>query len=255
MSRTTVLAAALAVAIPLGLAGEAHARGDETRLRASLSGGAGDVSGHADFRDRGGVRKFSAEIEGFTPGDLYDVTVAGVVVGTVTIDAFGVGELELDDNFEPGSDDPATIFPTNFPVVAAGVLVEVGPLSGSFQGGDRGRTRDRRTVGTRDLFRAPLLGDPGAGDVSGHADFRNESGFRRFSVEAEGLVPGDVHDVMVAGVVVGTVTVDALGIGQLELDDRLEPGDTELPFPASFPAINGGELVRVGPVSGTLQRN
>ena len=52
------------------------AGGSELRLRAGLTGGAGDIGGQADFRDRGSRRNFSVEVEGFAPGDMFDVSVA-----------------------------------------------------------------------------------------------------------------------------------------------------------------------------------
>ena len=115
----------------------AMAGGGDTRLRTGLNApiGAGDISGKAEFRQRGnnGRRQFSVEVEGLAPGDMFDVMVAGVVVGTVRINDFGVGDINFDDNFEPGVDDPATIFPANFPALNGGELVRVGDLTGTLQ--------------------------------------------------------------------------------------------------------------------------
>jgi len=108
---------------------------DATRLRARLLAVplAGDVSGQAEFRiDDQGRRRFSTEIEGFRPGEIFDVMAAGVIVGTIVVDGTGQGDLNFDTNFEAG-DDPATLFPANFPALDGGELVQVGPLSGTLQ--------------------------------------------------------------------------------------------------------------------------
>jgi hypothetical protein len=119
----------------LGTMQPGQAGDDELRFRAQLiaPASAGDVSGQADFRLRDGQRKFSAEVEGSVPGEMFDVVVAGEIVGKVTIDALGVGDLNFDDNFEAGLDDPATQFPANFPAIDGGEMVVVGPLSGTLQ--------------------------------------------------------------------------------------------------------------------------
>jgi hypothetical protein len=104
-------------------------------------------------------------------------------------------------------------------------------------------------------LRAKLRAPAAFGDISGHAKYRaRDDGRNRFTVEVEGMSPGDRFQVVVDDVVVGFVTIDSLGIGELEFDTSLEAGDTEGPFPASFPRLDGGELVEIGPLSGTLQR-
>ncbi len=107
--------------------------------------------------------------------------------------------------------------------------------------------------GDEDRYRARLTVPRGSGDVSGQADFRERGSRRKFSVEVEGFRPGQLFDVMVAGEVVGTVLINNFGVGELDFDDRADPDDEDEPFPPKFPAINGGELVQVGTVSGTLQ--
>lgn len=120
--------------LTMGATSIALAQTREVRLRANLTAAAaaGDISGQADFRQRNGRRQFSVQVEGLTPGDAFDVMAAGQVVGTITINALGVGDLNYDDNFEAG-DDPATRFPANFPAVKAGTSIQVGALSGTVQ--------------------------------------------------------------------------------------------------------------------------
>jgi len=87
----------------------------------------------------------------------------------------------------------------------------------------------------------------------GQAQFESRDGRRKFSIQVEGLQPGDVFDAMVAGVVIGTIEIDGFGRGDLNFDDNAGPGDQATKFPANFPALDGGELVVVGSLSGTLQ--
>lgn len=104
-------------------------------------------------------------------------------------------------------------------------------------------------------LRAELTAPASAGDVSGKADFRNRlSRLRRqFSVQIEGAAPGDMYDVMVAGVIVGTIVVNGAGIGEIGFDDTAGPNDQKVRFPRNFPDLDGGEIVQIGPLSGTLQ--
>ncbi|HSF96164.1 MAG TPA: hypothetical protein VLA52_14155 [Thermohalobaculum sp.] len=126
--------AAAALTLAALVAGNPAFAGGELRLRAELSAAAGDISGQADFRNRTNKnrRQWSVQVEGLTPGDLYDVVVSGETVGTIVIDGFGIGDQNFDDNFEAG-DDPATQFPANFPNLDGGEMVVVGPLSGTLQ--------------------------------------------------------------------------------------------------------------------------
>lgn len=115
--------------------GLAWAKGGEVRLEAVLTASASSdpIKGQVQYRERGSRRQFSVEVQGFQPGDQYDVMISGEVVGTIVIDAFGFGDLNYDTNFEPFKDDPATKFPPNFPALDGGELVVVGPLSGTLQ--------------------------------------------------------------------------------------------------------------------------
>lgn len=94
-----------------------------------------------------------------------------------------------------------------------------------------------------------------AGPMSGKAKFnyRLDKARRKFSVEIERGTPGDMFDVMVSGVVVGTVLVNELGIGELDYDDTANRTDRDQRFPRNFPEIDGGEVVQVGPLTGTMQ--
>ena len=115
----------------------AFAGGDEDRFRTELIAAAsfGDISGQADFRNKvqRGRRQFSVQVEGLSPGTTVAVMVAGTPVGFIPLNNVGVGELNYDDNFEAGVDDPLTRFPGDFPEIVEGVRVDVGALGGNFE--------------------------------------------------------------------------------------------------------------------------
>jgi len=114
---------------------QAAAKRDDLRLRARMSG-ATLMSGKADYRERTRdntlEQRFSVEVEDATPGETLEVRVNGALFGTITADDFGVAELQfrtaqfIDD---PGDGTP---IPTDFPRLAAGDTVTVGPISGAF---------------------------------------------------------------------------------------------------------------------------
>lgn len=121
----------------LGAISNARAGGTEIKLETSLIAPAvaGDVSGKAKFENKlqEGLRKFSIQVEGFVPGQMFDVTVKNQVVGKIVINTAGIGDINFDSNFEAGVDDPATMFPPNFPALEGGESIDIGPLNGSLQ--------------------------------------------------------------------------------------------------------------------------
>ncbi len=134
MAAVALMLGALVAGNPALAGGGGGGGGNEVRLRAELTAAVGDRSGQADFRNRlnRNRRQWSVEVEGLTPGEMFDVIVSGENVGTITIDNLGMGNQDFDDNFEAG-DDPATQFPANFPALDGGEPVQVGPLSGTLQ--------------------------------------------------------------------------------------------------------------------------
>ena len=97
-------------------------------LKAVLSSGA--VTAEVNFED-GDEREFSVEVSGGEAGAVYEVKVADVVVGSLTLDATGHAGLEFSSESESDSTE-ATPFPADFPAVAVGTTVSVGSLSGVF---------------------------------------------------------------------------------------------------------------------------
>jgi hypothetical protein len=94
-----------------------------------------------------------------------------------------------------------------------------------------------------------------AGTMAGKAKFSNrlDRARRKFSVEIEDGRSGHMFDVLISGVVVGTVLVNDLGVGELDYDDTADRNDSDQRFPRNFPELDGGEVVQVGPLTGTLQ--
>jgi hypothetical protein len=73
----------------------------------------------------GGVeRKFRVEAFGATEGQVLNVVVDGINVGSITADSFGRGSLLLQD----GTGSP---LPMNFPTIQAGITISVGAASGT----------------------------------------------------------------------------------------------------------------------------
>jgi hypothetical protein len=90
------------------------------------------------------------------------------------------------------------------------------------------------------------------GCIRGEADFTQDAkGRREFSLEVAGFPPGAEVRVSVAEVVLGRMEINTCGVGKLDLADAPELG--EAAFPENFPAITGGETVKVGPLKGILE--
>ena len=69
------------------------------------------------------TQKFDAEVEGASPGQVFEVRVGGQLVGTMTANQFGHAELELRQNPDSADDLP---LPAGFPRLKAGDTVQIG---------------------------------------------------------------------------------------------------------------------------------
>ncbi len=101
-----------------------------TRLQASMRGpGQLKAVGRYEERPRGNVteQRFKVELQGAKPGTQFEVRVNGVVMGTITANGFGRGELDQRVN----GDNPGTGVPS-LPHIVAGNSITVGTLSGTF---------------------------------------------------------------------------------------------------------------------------
>lgn len=77
-----------------------------------------------------------------------------------------------------------------------------------------------------------------------------------FHVEVNGAQPGAVFEIHVNGNLFGTIIANDLGSAELEfrtatVDDN--PQDEEPPLPTDFPRLNPGDVITVGPLTGTYQ--
>ena len=113
------------------LCGTAFAGGDRTRLQCG-SAGARDTSMDAKYEQRRGRVKFDGSFEAaprgrYADGDLLTVIVGGIEVGSIALTTQLNGDLGGDIEFDTRADE-LNPFPDNFPKVAAGTSVTIGPL-------------------------------------------------------------------------------------------------------------------------------
>lgn len=148
------------------------------------------ASGHATFRERKGEQEFTVEIEDVTDG-VYDLFVDGVLQGTITVVA-GRGEIDFSNNLDF---DP---FGKLIQVSQSGAVILTGTLLAGAPGVNVCTPAETDTALTNTGL------DP---DASGHAKLKvGDDCEREFDVEIEDLPVGD-YDLVVAGVVRGTISV------------------------------------------------
>lgn len=91
----------------------------------------------------------------------------------------------------------------------------------------------------------------GGSNLAAKAAYVNEQNGTRsrqkFTVEVQGAQPGAAFGVTVNGNAIGVITADGLGRGKLDL---VQGGDN--PGQSAIPAMNAGDTVAVGAMSGTL---
>lgn len=125
MHRTRLIAAALLATglVSLGVTSTTQAmttsnvsaKPAETRLVAKLTGNT-LASGGADWRQRGNLTKFKAEIEDAAPNTVYQIELNGASIGEFTTDGFGNAEKQ----WESGA-----------PMMKEGDKITIGPVSGA----------------------------------------------------------------------------------------------------------------------------
>ena len=124
----TILAAALASSLACNTA---VAQDDRVRLRCDAEGRR-DISMDARYQERRGRSRFDSSFEArrggrFSEGDILPVVVAGVEVGQITLQVLVGGDVGGDLEFDSHPDE-MNPFPDDFPEVARGTSVIVGPL-------------------------------------------------------------------------------------------------------------------------------
>lgn len=222
-------------------------------LSASLSDPANsDVSGSVQFisiTHRGETKaRLLATIHGADPDTIYDVTVAGTVVGQIETNDDGDGHLMLSTN--PHGKQQG--FPDGFSThLAAGATVSVGDATGTLASRP-GHHGDDDDDGDEDQVRlGAFLSDAANSSLRAVVQFHSETGDdgteTTFRVKVTGADPNTDLEVMIGGVTVGTITTNAAGRGSLVLSS--EDGT----LPANFPTtVSAGDTVAVGPLSGEL---
>lgn len=211
-------------------------------LEAALSGDTAAV-GEAEFQveavDGVNETKFEVEVIGAVAGSTHVVSVGGVQVGQVVIEADGRGELEFTSDVDDADDQP---FPANWPEVAAGTVIEVGSiLSGTLAvSGDDGDDGDDDEDKNQPELEAHLVG---IGSEFGKVEYEGTPGAdptgAKFEVEVFNATPGASYSVFVDNVDVGTLTIGVFGAGELEYETQ---------FPANWPGITASSVVRVGDI-------
>ncbi|QDV85708.1 dockerin type I domain-containing protein [Planctomycetes bacterium TBK1r] len=111
---------------------ESEAGETETEIVANLTG-VGNDTAKVEFEtetERGVTQnELEVSVRNFAANVTVDVTIGGVVIGQITTDANGRGELE----FTSAADEPGDLpLPANLPLIEAGVTVQVGTLTGAF---------------------------------------------------------------------------------------------------------------------------
>jgi hypothetical protein len=86
---------------------------------------------------------------------------------------------------------------------------------------------------------------------------RNGTLEQRFKVELQNGIPGTTHVVRVNSTIVGSITINSLGRGKLQLRTAQfinDPGDGQ-PIPNGFPRLDTGDVVRAGKLTGVVFDN
>lgn len=203
-------------------------KGTRIRERASLSptGVVPSASGRVEIQERRGVRDFDVEIED-VPNGAYTLSVDGIERGTINV-VGGKGVIEFSD----GGNDPDEL-PLNFDPL--GALVQVAQGATVILSGTALADAPGLNVCTPSESTTPLDNVGPDPDADGDTRFRVKSDCDRdFQVEVEDL-PAGSYEVLVGGVVRGTVNVVDLGAGvvqgEIEFDtDVDEPGEVLLDF-------------------------
>jgi Ca2+-binding RTX toxin-like protein len=91
----------------------------------------------------------------------------------------------------------------------------------------------------------------GGGTAIGSSKYEREGGKTEFEISVSGALSG-TYNVLVGGVNVGVIKVNARGTGKLELQSRREDAHEQL-LPANFPVVSAGTTVVIeGLVSGAF---
>lgn len=109
---------------------------DPIRVEARMSAGNDQSQARARYQDRARrntlEQRFDVEVEDFAPGTELAVSINGMSVGTIFVNALGTGELQLRTAAFIDDPDDGDPIDTDFPRLQPGDTVAVGPLKGAF---------------------------------------------------------------------------------------------------------------------------
>lgn len=221
-------------------------------LRARLTGARYEAQVEFESEVEGSrvKEKFVASVSGAAPRATLDVMVGGVSVGQIVTNANGKGTLVFSSFPDNVTSKP---FPAAFPAVADGTAVSIGAATGILAGavvvppGNNGGNPGGATGPTGE-WEAEIRTASFRADANFEAELEN-GGFLKQTFRARVQVgtPGDVLEVRVNDVLVGQITVDLFGQGELNYSNL---GGTA--FPADFPAITAGTTVKIGAAQTTF---
>ena len=229
----------------------------QTSFTATLTDSAGSATGTATYKTQyvdGAIETtFSASISGATANTTFDVAIGDTVVGQITTDDSGAGELLLSSN--PTGTELA--LPDNFPTnIGADTAITIGTLtdmltadanSNPESGGScHGHAAHQTTLGA-------TLSDADNSAATGTATYAldSENGVTTFSVSVTGAAAESTLDVSIDDTVVGQLATDSSGAGSLVLSSNST--GTQQPLALDFPTnISEGSTVTVGTLTGTL---
>ncbi|MCI0631268.1 MAG: hypothetical protein L0Y44_11515 [Phycisphaerales bacterium] len=178
------------------------------------------------------VQRLKVQVKRSLPSETLEVTVDGAVVGTIDTNPAGNGKLHLET--------PDDVLPP----IASGSIITVGPLSGMlFTNADKYKVHgDVALEGTTVVGHVKYQQKPKHGELD-----------RRFHVSVSGAAAGEIYDVYVNDVLVGSITIGDDGEGQLKLrESSLLHGNGWQPMEHDFPNLVAGDVVEVGTMSTTL---
>lgn len=194
-------------------------------------------------------QRFKVEVERGVPLQVLQVRVNGNLVGSITVNSFGRGKLQLRTAQFIDSPGDGTPISAGFPRLDTGDVVTVGPLSGVFF--------DRIDTSVQRFRLEGRTNNGNATDAKARYEerFKNGGLMRRFDVEIEDAGSNQSFPIFVKNQQVATVTTNQFGFVEFQLRTAAfidSPGDGQ-PMPATFPSLRAGDQVRIGSMTVTLQ--
>lgn len=207
-----------------------------TQLRDDTTGTRAVVSYHSV----GDHMRLAVIARGAEPNATLDVTLGDALVGQITTDDKGTGKLVLASNPHGAEQSLPDDFPTD---VAVGTAVAVGTMTGTL-----GKQPVNCAVGLGGGLSA-ILTDPSNASARGSAGVRTFATETELVVKVRGAAADSVLEVTVGGTVIGQLTTDANGTGQVVFST--DPTDDEVQLPEdTAAAIVAGTSVSAGSLSG-----